>query len=76
MASEIKDQHIPRKGEAKLVTTRSNRIVQDGEFWYFHTREDVRIGPFNSHELAMKGSMDYVGFVVDADPDVLGSLSQ
>jgi len=76
MAKEVKDPLLPRKGEETSVPNRTDRVFQKGNYWYFHTREDVRIGPFDSRELAEKGSNDYVGFAVAADPVVLNSLSR
>lgn len=68
----------PRKGETPSgqVPDRSDRVFQKDGYWYFHTREGVQIGPFDSHELALKGANDYVGFAIDADPAVLDSLSE
>ena len=66
-----------RKGElGGNNPDRKERVFQKGEFWYFYTREEVQIGPFNSRELAEKGANDYVGFAIDADPKILGSLSK
>lgn len=67
-----------RQGEQVqgAVPDRSDRVFQRGEFWYFHTRENVQIGPFDSHELALKGANDYVGFAMDATPDLLESLTR
>lgn len=55
---------------------RSDRVFQKGAFWYFHTRENVQIGPFESHDLALKGANDYVGFAMDASPDRLDALTK
>lgn len=69
--------NIPvRKGEQVLPPDRSDRVFQKDEFWYFHTREGVKIGPFSSKELAIRGADDYVGFAIDADPKLLDSLSK
>jgi hypothetical protein len=65
-----------RRGEDKVFSDRSDRVCQKGAYWYFHTREEVMIGPFDSKELAIKGANDYVGFAIDADPDVLKTLAQ
>lgn len=58
----------PRKeeGAGQQIPDRSDRVFQRGAFWYFHTRENVQIGPFTSQELALKGVNDYVGFAMDA----------
>jgi hypothetical protein len=67
-----------RQGEEAegKATDRSDRVFQKGTFWYFHTRENVQIGPFESHELALKGANDYVGFAMDATPDLLDTLTK
>jgi hypothetical protein len=65
-----------RKGEVGYLPERTERIFQKGIYWYFRTREDVIIGPFDSRELACKGSSDYVEFAVNADPHILGSLAK
>ena len=63
-----------RKGETAKHPDRSDRVLQKGDYWYFHTREGVMIGPFDNKELALKGANDYVGFAIDADPALLGKL--
>ena len=66
-----------RKGEVgETAPDRSDRVFEKNGYWYFHTRENVQIGPFDSKELALKGTGDYVGFAVDADPQTLKSLSE
>lgn len=66
----------PREGEStEHIPDRSDRVFEDNGYWYFHTREGVRVGPFDSKELALKGTNDYVGFAMDADPGLLDSLS-
>jgi len=65
-----------RKGEETPCPDRSDRVCQKGAYWYFHTREDVMIGPFDSKDLATKGVNDYVGFAMDADSALLGSLAK
>ncbi len=65
-----------RKGEEKSFADRSDRVCQKGDYWYFRTREEVVIGPFDSKELAIKGANDYVGFAVDADPALLQTLAK
>lgn len=65
-----------RKSDSDKVTaTRSDRVFRKGDYWYFHTREGVQVGPFSSQELAEKGAGDYIGFAQDADPKLLDSLS-
>ena len=65
-----------RKGELASSSDRSDRVFKKGGFWYFRTREDVQIGPFDSQELAEKGAGDYAGFAVAADPSLLDNLAK
>lgn len=71
-------KNTTRQGEPAqgAIPDRSDRVFQRGDYWYFHTRENVQIGPFNNHELALKGANDYVGFAMDATPDLLESLTK
>ena len=63
-----KDQLRKEDGHLATVPDRADRVFQKGEHWYFHTRENVQIGPFDNKELAIRGANDYVGFALDADP--------
>lgn len=65
----------PRTGEEAVPQKRKDRTFQNGDYWYFTTREGVEIGPFDSKELAEKGASEYAGFAVEADPELLDSLS-
>ena len=65
-----------RKGESGNAPDRSDRVFKRGDYWYFHTREGVQVGPFDSRELASKGAGDYVHFAVDTDPKLLSTLSK
>lgn len=38
----------PRSGEAQAPKFRSNRVFRSNGQWYFHTREGVDIGPFET----------------------------
>jgi hypothetical protein len=37
-----------RKNEPVRTRFRSHRIFRANELWYFHTREGIDVGPFNS----------------------------
>lgn len=37
-----------RKNEPVRTRFRSHRIFRSNELWYFHTREGIDVGPFNS----------------------------
>lgn len=76
MSKEDKGKPVLRKGESIGAIDRSDRVFQQGEYWYFRTREDVKIGPFDSRDIAIKGVNDYVGFAIDADPETLNSLAK
>ncbi len=72
MGDAVRKGEEPKKG----VPDRSDRVFQKGAYWYFHTRENVQIGPFDSYDLALKGANDYVGFAMDADPALLETLAK
>ena len=41
-----------RVGEATKVWFRTSRFFSVGEVWFFHTREDIDIGPYESKQTA------------------------
>lgn len=59
---QIKGSKLPHRG---------NRFFKLGDSWYFTTREGFSMGPYDSHELADKGTEDYLAFVSKADPKML-----
>lgn len=61
-SEQAQDSKIPHRG---------NRFFKLGDNWYFTTREGFSMGPYDSHELADKGTDDYLAFVSRADPSTL-----
>jgi uncharacterized protein DUF6316 len=53
---------------------RGDRFFKLSNNWYFTTREGFSMGPYDSHELAQKGTGDYIAFVHNAAPHVLKLL--
>ena len=49
-----------RSGEATLRHARKNRFYQQGEDWYFATREGTAMGPFADRDEALLSLLYYV----------------
>lgn len=64
-----------RTGEYKDHPTRSKRVYQQGNYWYYTTRENIDIGPFDSASEAEAGVSGFVDFILHADPTVAQTLS-
>jgi hypothetical protein len=57
-----------REGEAQDLPLRKGRFAQrDGE-WFLTTRENIELGPFESHAEASMCLDEYLSFVNGADP--------
>ncbi len=65
-----------RSGENGIIPPRSERVFQKHNYWYYTTREGVEIGPFDNSEAARKGAVEFVDFVLNAEPAVLEALSR
>jgi hypothetical protein len=52
MGSQSPVADLPRDGESFVLHTRNDRFFRSGEKWFFHTREDVDIGPFDNKNQA------------------------
>ncbi|GLS25791.1 DUF6316 family protein [Marinibactrum halimedae] len=63
-----------RNGELGHVPSRSDRIFQQQNYFYYHTREGIDIGPFDSEEDAKKGICEFIEFM-QASPDMSATLS-
>lgn len=46
---------------SNLVSVPSRFYMQD-DFWFFRTREEANIGPFDSFEAAREGLNEYLNF--------------
>lgn len=64
-----------RTGEKGDHPTRSKRVFQSGNYWYYMTREGIDIGPFDCAAEAEAGVRNFVDFILHADPAVAQSLS-
>lgn len=64
-----------RTGELGNAPSRSDRIFQKNEYFYYRTREGIDIGPFDSAEDASRGVQDFMEFL-QADPHSAETLQQ
>lgn len=64
-----------RAGEQDLNLKRSKRIYKQDSYWYYLTREQIHIGPFDTYSEAEAGVGDFVDFVLHAEPNVIKTLS-
>ena len=68
---------IKRENEEAIpsrVPHRGDRFFKLANNWYFTTREGFSMGPYDSHEMAAKGTGDYISFVNHAAPHILKLL--
>ena len=54
--------------------SRSKRVFQNGNYWYYMTREGIDIGPFDSESEAEAGVRYFVDFILHAEPAVAQTL--
>ena len=52
-------------------TVRSERFFKLADDWYFTTRENVTLGPFESREEAKMAVADFVDFINNASPKIV-----
>lgn len=52
-------------------TVRSERFFKLVDDWYFTTRENVTLGPFESREEAKMAVVDFVDFINNASPKIV-----
>ncbi|RLA40813.1 MAG: hypothetical protein DRR06_15015 [Gammaproteobacteria bacterium] len=64
------------KGTLARVPVRGSRFFKLADNWYFTTRENTSMGPYDSFEMAEKGADDYVEFVSTATPHMLDALAR
>ncbi|MCV6621646.1 MAG: DUF6316 family protein [Cellvibrionaceae bacterium] len=55
----------PRRGESGRVPPRSERCFKAGDYWYYSTREQINIGPFDDLDQASAGVDAFVEFVCE-----------
>jgi hypothetical protein len=64
-----------RKGESNsLFRVRGERYFKLYDYWFFGTREGATVGPFDSRELAIQGTRDYIEFITSAPDSVMKVL--
>jgi hypothetical protein len=74
MNQVISIKRSSERAQDSKIPHRGNRFFKLGDNWYFTTREGFSMGPYDSHELADKGTEDYLAFVSRADPKILKLL--
>ena len=52
-----------RQGEDGNLPDRSERCFQEGQYWYYKTREKIKIGPFDDAQQASHGIDAFVEFI-------------
>lgn len=57
-----------RKGETGPIPARSDRFYLLENVWFFATREGAPMGPFETHQEAVVGLMDFLEFLDLAKP--------
>lgn len=65
-----------RKGESLDAKSRSNRLFEQGDYWYFRTREGMDIGPFDYKMDAEQGIDNFIDFVGKTEPEVITKISR
>jgi hypothetical protein len=58
----------PRDGEQGHVPERSGRFLKKAGYWYYHTREGVDIGPFDTRHDAEVGVGEFIDFICASAP--------
>jgi hypothetical protein len=64
-----------RNGETGHFPQRNPRFYQRDGYYYYTTRENIEIGPFDSLHQAEIGVTDFIDFVGQAEPQVKQTLS-
>jgi hypothetical protein len=72
----FEEQNMNRTGEQESIPERASRYFQQEEYWYYHTREGVDIGPFDSLSEAETGVSDFIDFVLHAEPSISETLAK
>ncbi len=65
-----------RLNECGDTPNRNKRFYKSEGYWYYTTREQVVIGPFDSLHAAEEGACAYVDFIIHAEPGVLDALKK
>jgi len=62
--------------ESQQVGGRSERFFTQHNYWYFSTREGLDIGPFATMLEATQGLDGFIGFLQEADPEVVERITR
>lgn len=66
-----------RIGEPEVPCSRTERLVEQDSYWFFTTREGVKVGPFDTRLEAAEGVNEYIDFITNnPDPRTLTFLHQ
>lgn len=64
-----------RKDEKINVPSRTDRLVEQDNYWYFRTREGMDIGPFDTRGEAAVGAKSFIGFLEGSKPEVVSRVT-
>ncbi len=65
-----------RSGESGPLPNRSCRFFEQEKYWYFRTREGLDIGPFDQLKDAEEGLNGFIGFLKQAQADVVTRITK
>lgn len=66
-----KDTNNHSTVSADVMSSRTDRLFAQGDYWYFRTREGMDIGPFDNRGEASIGAKGFVEFLEDSQPEVV-----
>jgi len=72
--SNNSNAHV-RLGEQECPHIRSERFFQQEAYWYFRTREGFDIGPYDQQAEAEAGLNGFIGFLQQAQEDVVTKVT-
>lgn len=64
-----------RKNDIQEIPSRTHRLFEQNNYWYFRTREGMDIGPFDSRGCAAVGAKGFVAFIEESTPDVVDRVT-
>lgn len=76
MTTANNENKLPlRSQESTCAHLRSERFFQQENYWYFRTREGLDIGPFDQKSDAETGLSGFLGFLQQAQEDVVTKIT-
>lgn len=76
MTTNLDENTLPlRSQESHCSHLRSERFFQQENYWYFRTREGLDIGPFDKQQEAEAGLSGFLGFLQQAQEDVVTKIT-